>query len=60
MDNQFNRIPDKTPITYTADALAKKVRDATNDDEALGLLLGQLVSFGYNWAVSEYAKRLQH
>lgn len=60
MSNHINsNIPDKTPITYTSDVLAEKVRDAASDGEALGFLLGQLVSFGYNRAVSEYAKRLQ-
>lgn len=40
MNNNVNSsIPDKTPITYAADTLAKKVRDAVNNDEALGLLL---------------------
>lgn len=59
MDHEYVcRILDRKPICYTVDELAKKVEGASNDGEALSFLLSQLVSFGYDKAVSMYAKRV--
>lgn len=59
MDHEYVcKVLDQKPICYPADELAKKVEKASNDGEALSFLLSQLVSFGYDKAVSMYARRM--